>query len=164
MKKFVLMFLLAVAGMAVANAQSAQACCAGKDKAACTKEGAAKAACCAKADAAGCAKAGAASADAGKATSVAAAGISTETFTVYGNCGMCKRKIEGALSEVKGIEYANWDMGAKAMTVKYDAGAVRLDDIKARIAAVGYDSDTHRAPDEVYNNLHGCCQYERPKG
>ncbi len=162
MKKLILMFFLAVAGTAVANAQAAKACCAGKDKTACTKEGAAKAACCAKADKEGCAKMGAASSDAGKATAVA--GISTETFKVYGNCGMCKRKIEGALSDVKGIEYANWDMESKAMTVKYEAGAISLDDIKAKIAAVGYDSDTHRAPDEVYNNLHGCCQYERPKG
>ena len=162
MKKLILMFFLAVAGAAVSHAQAAQACCAGKDKTACTKEGAEKAACCAKADATGCAKMGAASTDTGNATTVA--GITTATFKVYGNCGMCKRKIEGALSEVKGIESASWDMGSKAMTVKYEAGAVNLDDIKAKIAAVGYDSDTHRAPDEVYNNLHGCCQYERPKG
>ncbi|MCB0577798.1 MAG: heavy-metal-associated domain-containing protein [Phaeodactylibacter sp.] len=162
MKKLILMFFLAVAGTAVANAQAAKACCAGKDKTACVKEGAAKAACCAKADKAGCAKMGTASADAAEATAIA--GLATETFTVYGNCGMCKRKIEGAVSEVQGVEYANWDVASKVMTVKYEAGAVKLDDIKARIAAVGYDSETHRAPDEVYNNLHGCCQYERPRG
>ena len=156
------MFFLAVAGMAVANAQTAKACCAGKDKTACTKEGAAKAACCAKADKASCAKMGAASSDAG--STAATASLTTETFKVYGNCGMCKRKIEGALSDVEGVQYASWDVDSKVMTVKYDAGAVKLDDLKARIAAVGYDSETHRAPDEVYNSLHGCCQYERPKG
>ena len=162
MKKLVLMFFLSVAAMAMGHAQTAKACCAGKDKTACTKEGAAKAACCAKADAAGCAKMGSASADATSAE--AEASLTTETFKVYGNCGMCKRKIEGALSDVKGIHYANWDADSKAMTVKYEPGAINTDDIKAKIAAVGYDSDTHRAPDEVYNSLHGCCQYERPKG
>ncbi|MCO6492089.1 MAG: heavy-metal-associated domain-containing protein [Phaeodactylibacter sp.] len=162
MKKLILMFFLAVAGTAVANAQAAKACCAGKDKTACTKEGAAKAACCAKADKAGCAKMGTASADAAEATAVVS--LATETFKVYGNCGMCKRKIEGAASEVKGVEYANWDVASKVITVKYEPGTVKLDDVKAKIAAVGYDSETHRAPDEAYNNLHGCCQYERPRG
>lgn len=162
MKKLILTFFLAVAGLAVANAQAAKACCAGKDKTECAKEGAAKAACCASADKTGSAKTGAASSDAVSATAVA--GISTETFKVYGNCGMCKRTIEGALSKVKGIAYANWDMSSKMMTVKYEAGAVQLDEIKAMIAAVGYDSETHRAPDEVYSSLHGCCQYERPRG
>jgi len=162
MKKLVLMFFLAIAGTAVAHAQAAKACCAGKEKTACTKEGAAKAACCAKAGKDGCAKKSSASADAGTAT--VEAGLVTETFKVFGNCGMCKRKIESAASEVEGIQYANWDVASKAMTVKYKPGAVQLDDLKAKIAAVGYDSETHRAPDEAYNSLHGCCQYERPKG
>ena len=36
------------------------------------------------------------------------------------------------------------------------------EDIKQKIADVGYDSDSHRAKDEVYNSLPGCCQYDRP--
>ena len=28
----------------------------------------------------------------------------TVTFKVYGNCGMCERRIEGALKGVKGVE------------------------------------------------------------
>ena len=89
---------------------------------------------------------------------------STETFKVYGNCGMCKKKIEGSLKDASGVSTASWDMDAKIMTVTYDKNAISLDDIKSRIAGVGYDSDTHRAKDEVYNNLHGCCKYDRPKG
>jgi len=34
-------------------------------------------------------------------------------------------------------------------------------DILKNIALVGYDSDNFLAPDAVYENLHGCCQYER---
>lgn len=86
----------------------------------------------------------------------------TAKFTVYGNCGMCERTIEGALKDVKGVLKADWDRETDQMTVTYNPHKISLDAIKQKIADVGYDSDTHRAKDEVYNNLPGCCQYERP--
>lgn len=89
--------------------------------------------------------------------------LKTDTFKVYGNCGMCKRIIEKAAAGVDGVKSAVWDMKTDMLTVTYNAKKVDLDQIKAAVAASGYDSDSHRAPDEVYNNLHGCCQYERPK-
>lgn len=92
-----------------------------------------------------------------------AEGVKKEVFTVYGNCGMCERTIEGALKDVEGISLADWDKETDQMTVEFDPGIITLDAIKQKIADVGYDSDTHRAKDEVYNNLPGCCQYERPK-
>jgi len=85
------------------------------------------------------------------------------TFTVYGNCGMCKRTIENSIKDVNGVSKANWDGDNHEMTVVFNPKKVSLEDIKQKIADVGYDSDTHRATDEVYNNLHGCCQYERPQ-
>jgi len=88
--------------------------------------------------------------------------VKTDTFTVYGNCGMCKRTIEGSLTDVKGVSSAQWDQETDIMTVKYKTKKISLDEIKQKIADTGYDSDTHRAKLEVYNNLHGCCQYERP--
>lgn len=155
------------------------ACCAKGDKASCSKAkgtaaaktvsteaGAAKAtatkaACCAKGDKAACSKAkGTAAAK----TVSAKADAATTTFKVYGVCGMCKRTIEGALNNTKGINNASWNVSSKMVTVTYDEKAISVDDMKAKIAAVGYDSDTHRAKDEVYNNLHTCCKYERPKG
>lgn len=88
--------------------------------------------------------------------------VKREVFTVYGNCGMCERTIEGSLKDVEGITLADWDMETDQMTVTFNPEKIMLDAIKQKIADVGYDSDTHRAKDEVYNNLHGCCQYERP--
>lgn len=85
------------------------------------------------------------------------------TFTVYGNCGMCKRTIENSLKDVKGVSEANWDGDSHEMIVVFNTKKVSLDEIKQKIADVGYDTDSHRAKDEVYSNLHGCCQYERPK-
>ena len=89
--------------------------------------------------------------------------LKTDTFKVYGNCGMCKRTIETAAAGLEGVKSAVWNMDTDMLTVTYNPSKVTLDQIKTAVAESGYDSDTHRAPDQVYNNLHGCCQYERPK-
>jgi periplasmic mercuric ion binding protein len=87
----------------------------------------------------------------------------TDIFTVYGNCGMCEKRIEGALALFGGVHSADWDVETKVMTVKYDDSVIALDEIKKKVAAAGHDTDKFRAKDEVYNTLPGCCQYERPK-
>ncbi|MCB0662003.1 MAG: heavy-metal-associated domain-containing protein [Saprospiraceae bacterium] len=87
----------------------------------------------------------------------------TEIFTVYGNCGMCERTIEGSLKDVEGVTLADWDRETDKMKVSFNPSVIALEDIKQKIADVGYDSDTHRAKDEVYNSLPGCCQYDRPE-
>lgn len=89
--------------------------------------------------------------------------LKTVKFKVYGNCGMCKSKIEKSLKGVKGIAAATWDMESKMMTVTYNPKKIELMDIHKKIAAVGYDTEKVKAEDEVYENLHGCCQYDRPE-
>ncbi len=84
----------------------------------------------------------------------------TEQFTVYGNCGMCKKNIETAGNSKK-IAQVNWNTDTKIATITYDAKKTNHDEILKRIALAGYDSDTFLAPDAVYDNLHGCCQYDR---
>lgn len=87
----------------------------------------------------------------------------TASFKVYGNCGMCQKTIEGALSEVEGVEEASWNMNTKMISVSYEKAKISEDQIKEKIAAVGYDTDSHRAKQETYDALHSCCQYERPE-
>ncbi len=89
-------------------------------------------------------------------------GTATESFTVYGNCGMCKSKIEKAATGVKGVKSATWDEETHQLSVTWNAAKTSANDIKQAVADAGYDSDTHRAKDEVYNNLHHCCKYDRP--
>ncbi len=84
------------------------------------------------------------------------------TFKVYGNCGMCKQTIENAAKKVATVKSAEWNQETGQMTVAFNAKKVNLTDIKQEIANAGYDSDSHRAKDEVYSNLHGCCKYDRP--
>lgn len=78
---------------------------------------------------------------------------------VFGNCGMCKKTIEGALKKQKGIESATWDTETKMLEVKYDAATISVDGIKKAVTDVGYDFEDKKASDEAYNKLHGCCQY-----
>lgn len=86
----------------------------------------------------------------------------TESFKVWGNCGMCESTIEGAFKEVESVEKADWDKDTKMIEVTYSPHSITLDEIKKKIADVGYDTKEYRATEEVYNNLPGCCQYERP--
>lgn len=85
----------------------------------------------------------------------------TETVKVYGNCGMCEKTIETAANKKKKVE-ADWDRETKMLTVTYDQKATNLDEILKKIADSGYDSDKYRSTDEKYQQLHGCCKYERP--
>lgn len=84
----------------------------------------------------------------------------TETVKIYGNCGMCKTNIEKAGNKKK-LAKVDWNENTKMATITYDAKKTNQDEILKRIALSGYDSDKFLAPDDVYNNLHGCCQYER---
>jgi len=80
---------------------------------------------------------------------------------VYGNCGMCKKTIEKA-GNIKGVAKTVWNTETAMATITIDSTKTTIDDILKKIAAVGYVSDKFRAPDDVYSNLHGCCQYDRP--
>lgn len=90
--------------------------------------------------------------------------MKTETFKVYGNCGMCEKTIEGSLKGVDGISKADWNRETKMMEVVFDKSKISIKEIKKKIAGVGYDTDTYKATDDSYNALPGCCQYERSSG
>ena len=85
----------------------------------------------------------------------------TSTFKVYGNCEMCKKRIETALLKNQNIKKATWDVKTKMLTVVYDPHMVSLDAIHKIVADAGHDTDKVRASDAAYNKLPGCCKYER---
>ncbi len=87
----------------------------------------------------------------------------TATFKVYGNCGMCKNRIESSLKGINGVTNADWDVKTKALTVTYNPHVISLDDIHKKVASVGHDTDKIKADDKTYEALMGCCQYERKK-
>ncbi len=82
-------------------------------------------------------------------------------FKVLGNCGMCEKKIEAAALDLKGVKKAMWDKDLLLLQVKYNSKKVHLSQIKQAVADAGYDTETIKASNEQYNNLHYCCKYDR---
>jgi periplasmic mercuric ion binding protein len=95
------------------------------------------------------------------ATTVAFAGIKTEKFKVKGNCGMCEKRIEKAAISVEGVQSAEWNNESKMIEVKFDDSKTSTGKIEMAIAKVGHDTPHHKVKDEVYNELPGCCKYDR---
>ena len=85
-----------------------------------------------------------------------------DSFRVWGNCDMCKETIENTLNEILGIKYAEWNVETQTLKIQYDPLSISLDKVKTQLAKIGYDTETHRASNKAYNNLHACCKYERP--
>ena len=91
-----------------------------------------------------------------------AASEKTESFKVYGNCGMCKDRIEKA-AKAEGATSASWDSKTKMVTVTFDPAKTNVDALGKKIASVGHDTEKYKASDDVYAKLPGCCHYERAK-
>ena len=83
------------------------------------------------------------------------------TFGVRGNCGMCKATIEKAVTSLDGVTKAVWDGDNKKIDISYDDTKTNLMELHTAIAKSGYDTDMSKADDKVYDNLAGCCQYDR---
>lgn len=93
-------------------------------------------------------------------TSLAFAGdtVKETEFKVFGNCGMCKTRIEKAM-KISEVKFAKWDKKSKILKVAYLSENISLDSLHQRIASVGHDTELRKASDEVYENLPGCCLY-----
>ena len=80
---------------------------------------------------------------------------------VYGNCEMCKNRIDEAAKDVVGVISADWDIDSKMLHLEFDTEKVSLETVEKAIATVGHDTENFRAPDNVYDELPGCCLYDR---
>lgn len=84
----------------------------------------------------------------------------TVEVNVYGNCGMCKETIEDAGNKRNKAKVA-WDTETKMAVITYNSKKTTVKKVLKRIAKAGYDNEQFYAPDAVYEELHGCCQYDR---
>lgn len=84
----------------------------------------------------------------------------TDSVKVYGNCGMCQKRIEKA-AKVQGVIKAGWNVDSKMMTVTYDPARTNLNQVQKSVVAVGHDTEKYSAENAVYDKLPGCCQYDR---
>lgn len=86
--------------------------------------------------------------------------LSETSFRVFGNCGMCKDRIEKASKNIDGVETAQWNEETEILKISHKSN-VKIHDVHKAIAAVGHDTEMHKADDEVYSSLPECCKYER---
>lgn len=89
------------------------------------------------------------------------AGNKVEKVKVYGNCDMCKARIEKAAKAVDGVATANWDKKTKMMDLAFDDSKTDVHKVVMAIAKAGHDTEMIKATDEAYNKLPGCCHYDR---
>lgn len=86
----------------------------------------------------------------------------TETIKVWGECSMCKSRIEKA-AIAEGAITAVWDIKTDMLAVTIAGSKTNVDAISKKMAAVGHDTEKYKAADDVYAKLPGCCHYERAK-
>lgn len=86
----------------------------------------------------------------------------TQSFSVSGNCGMCKKTIEAAATK-QGAVSATWDKSSHQLSVSFDPAAVSEASIKQAIADAGYDADGVKASAAAYEALPDCCKYKAEK-
>jgi periplasmic mercuric ion binding protein len=84
--------------------------------------------------------------------------IVKKDIKVYGNCGMCKMRIQKALDRT-GIKTSDWNTETKNLSVVYNSSKISEQKIHELIAEVGHDTDKVKAKDEVYAKLPFCCLY-----
>ncbi|WP_298392725.1 heavy-metal-associated domain-containing protein [Flavobacterium sp.] len=82
-------------------------------------------------------------------------------IAVGGNCDLCKKRIEKAAFSVKGVKSAEYHLDDNILHVILNEEKCSVLDVKKAVAKVGHDAGEVKATDEDYENLHGCCHYER---
>ncbi len=86
--------------------------------------------------------------------------IEETTFKVNGVCEMCKHRIENAL-DVKGVKFSEWNEKTHQCTVVYKPKLISNATIHQLVAKAGHDTDSVKAAEDTYNNLHHCCKYRK---
>ena len=83
------------------------------------------------------------------------------TFTVLGNCGMCKDRIERAAYTVRGVRSASWDQEKQTLEVRFRPERTSQEQIERAVAKAGHDTQNFLTHDDIHANLHHCCIYKR---
>jgi Cu(I)/Ag(I) efflux system membrane fusion protein len=95
-------------------------------------------------------------------SNLAKTSMKTESIKVWGNCEMCKDRIEKTVKSA-GATSATWDQKSKLLTMSFDPSKNSVESFSKKLADVGHDTEKYKADDKVYNALPACCKYERKK-
>lgn len=81
------------------------------------------------------------------------------SIEVDGVCLMCKKRIEKASLNTKGVKYATWNVETHELKLIFDERKTKLEAIQKSITAVGHDTKELKATEEAYGTVHTCCKY-----
>ena len=82
----------------------------------------------------------------------------TVTFQTSAQCGMCKERIEKEMNFAPGVQYAELNMDDMSLTIKFKSKKTTADDLRKRVAAIGYTADGVKPKEEDVKKLPLCCQ------
>jgi outer membrane receptor for ferrienterochelin and colicins len=83
-----------------------------------------------------------------------------EEVFVNGNCNMCKTRIENAAKKA-GAKTAIWSSETKKLLLEFDPAKSSTAKILQNVADAGHDNQLYKTSAETYDNLPGCCLYDR---
>lgn len=81
--------------------------------------------------------------------------------TVSGNCELCKKRIEKAALAVPGVRSAEWHADDQMLHLLINENKTDVKTVEAQVAKTGHDTKNVKATTADYDNLHGCCKYDR---
>ena len=95
--------------------------------------------------------------------SIVSAQEKIEEIKVYGNCDMCKARIESAAKSTKGVLSAEWNKETKKLHLTLNDKETDIFKIAKSVVKAGHDTDLYKlqAKNAVYDKLPKCCQYIR---
>ena len=79
-------------------------------------------------------------------------------FWVRGNCSMCEKTIESAITSIDGVTSAEWDRDTKMVKVEFVSSKTNESEIKKAAPAAGHETKEIEANSEAYKNLPMCCK------
>lgn len=89
------------------------------------------------------------------------------SFEVDGVCGMCKKRIETAALQTKGVKFALWSVKTHQLNLILDERKVDVATVQQNIANVGHDvllkDKKITAPKKAYESVNPCCKYRDEK-
>lgn len=83
------------------------------------------------------------------------------TIQTSGQCLECKANIEKAVTAVKGVRMASFDMDTKQVKVYFNPKKTTVESIRKAVSEKGYDADDVKAEPAGIEKLSPCC---RPGG
>ena len=82
----------------------------------------------------------------------------TVVFNTSAQCGMCKERIEEVMNFVPGVKYAELNLKDMSLEIQFNTKKTTADDLRKRVAAIGYTADDVEPKEEDVKKLPLCCQ------